>query len=69
MEKKTKLLKNTIKPFTVTFWAAVIVIITFFGSVAKNICYGYNKIKRKSKVVTCYLIPLNGSIMKEKLFY
>jgi hypothetical protein len=33
------------------------------GSVAKN------RIKRKPKIVICYLIPLNGSIMKEKLFY
>ena len=25
------------------------------------------RIKRKPKIVICYLIPLNGSIMKEKL--
>ena len=29
----------------------------------------YNRIKRKPKIVICYLIPLNGSIMKEKLSY
>jgi IS6 family transposase len=25
--------------------------------------------KKKTKIVICYLIPLNGSIMKEKLSY
>jgi hypothetical protein len=27
-----------------------------------------HRIKRKPKIVICYLIPLNGSIMQEKLF-
>ncbi len=31
MKKKTKLLKNTIKPFTVTFWAVVVVVMAAFG--------------------------------------
>ena len=31
MKKKTKLLKNTVKPFTVIFWAFVVVIMAVFG--------------------------------------
>ncbi len=42
---------------------------TIRGSVAKNICQGYTKIKMKSKIVICYLIPSNGSTLSVKLSY